>query len=322
MDDRMKNFPFPALLALLLPFSLAACALKDSSMPEIGCAIYRFDDTFMTGVRAAIGNAAKSRAKITIVDSENDQAEQNSQVELFLSLGVDCLILNSVDRAAAGVEIDKARAFGVPVVFVNREPFGDDVKKWGKVYYVGANAEESGRLSAEILADYWASHPKADRNGDGVLQYVLLRGEPGHQDTELRSEASIRCLENRGIKLEKLAEDTAFWDRVKGQEKMAAFLASFGDEIEAVISNNDDMALGAIEALKAVGYFANGKYVPVVGVDATAPALQALQDGTLLGTVLNDAENQGRAAVNIAMALAKGEVDRLRVGRPVRLDTL
>jgi methyl-galactoside transport system substrate-binding protein len=292
------------LTVLLLP--LSAKGIKDSEMPEIGCAIYRFDDTFMTGVRNSITNAATGKAKITIVDSENNQATQNEKVELFITLGMDSLILNPVDRAAAGVEIDKAKASNIPIVFVNREPFADDMKKWDKVYYVGSKAEESGIMSGQIIADYWKGHPDADKNGDGLLQYVLLLGEPGHQDTELRSEYSIKCIEDNGIKVEKLAEDSAMWDRVKGQEKMASFIASYGDEIEAVISNNDDMALGAIEALKAAGYFTNDKYMPVVGVDATAPALQALQEGTLLGTVLNDSENQGKAAVNIAVQLAKG----------------
>jgi methyl-galactoside transport system substrate-binding protein len=97
------------------------------------------------------------------------------------------------------------------------------------------------------------------------------------------------------------------WDRVKGQEKMAAFLASHGDKIEMVFANNDDMALGAIEALKAAGYFKDNKFMPVIGVDATAPALQALEEGTLLGTVLNDAKNQGKATFTLAEVLAKGE---------------
>jgi methyl-galactoside transport system substrate-binding protein len=136
----------------------------------------------------------------------------------------------------------------------------------------------------------------------------MIKGEPGHQDAELRTEYSIKCLNDNGIKVEKLAEDTGMWDRVKGQEKMAAFLTSKGDSIEAVFANNDDMALGAIEALKAADYFSGDKYMPVVGVDATAPALQALKEGTLLGTVLNDAVNQGAATFNIAYELAKGNV--------------
>lgn len=117
----------------------------------------------------------------------------------------------------------------------------------------------------------------------------------------------MKAVADAGIKVERLAEDTGLWDRVRGQEKMAAFLAAHGDKIEAVFANNDDMALGAIEALKAAGYFKDGKYMPVVGVDATAPAIQALEDGTLLGTVLNDAVNQGIATFNLSYVLAQGE---------------
>lgn len=161
-------------------------------------------------------------------------------------------------------------------------------------------------MSGQIIADYWKSHPGADKNRDGILQYVMIKGEPGHQDTELRTEYSIKCLADNGIRVQKLAEDSAYWDRIQGQEKMISFIAAFGDSIEAVFSNNDDMALGAIEALKAAGYFRGGKYMPVVGVDATAPARQALADGTLLGTVLNDAVNQGKAVFNLAYDLARG----------------
>jgi methyl-galactoside transport system substrate-binding protein len=163
-------------------------------------------------------------------------------------------------------------------------------------------------MSGQIIADYWKANPSADRNGDGVLQYIMLKGEPGHQDAELRTEFSIKVLTDSGIKIEKLAEDTAMWDRPKAQDKMSSFIAAYGDRIEAVFANNDDMALGAIEALKAAGYFKGGKFLPVVGVDATAPALQALEEGTLLGTVLNDAKNQGQATFNLAYDLAQGKV--------------
>ncbi|NOJ73956.1 galactose ABC transporter substrate-binding protein [Paenibacillus alvei] len=277
------------------------------SEPQVGVAIYKFDDTFMTGVRNAIADSAKGIAQADIVDSQNSQPTQNDKVDLFLTKGVKALVVNPVDRTAAGVIIDKAMAKDIPVVFLNREPLPEDMKKWDKVYYVGAKAEESGTMSGQLIADYWKSNPEADKNKDGVLQYVMLKGEPGHQDAELRTKYSIQAIEDAGIKVEKLQEDTGMWDRVKGQEKMAAFLAAHGDKIEAVFANNDDMALGAIEALKANGYYKDNKYIPVVGVDATAPALQALEEGTLLGTVLNDAKNQGKAAINLASVLAKGE---------------
>ncbi|MCS7463890.1 galactose/glucose ABC transporter substrate-binding protein MglB [Paenibacillus doosanensis] len=275
--------------------------------PVIGVAIYKFDDTFMTGVRNAISAAAEGKAQTDIVDSQNSQPTQNDKVDLFITKKVNALAINPVDRTGAGVIIDKAKAANTPVVFFNREPLADDMKKWDKVYYVGAKAEQSGTMEGQLVVDYFKSHPEADKNKDGVLQYVMLKGEPGHQDAELRTKFSIKAVEDAGIKVEKLAEDTAMWDRVKGQEKMAAFLASHGDKIEAVFANNDDMALGAIEALKAKGYFKDNKYMPVVGVDATAPAVKALEDGTLLGTVLNDAKNQGKATLNLASVLAQGQ---------------
>ncbi|CAM4351072.1 galactose ABC transporter substrate-binding protein [Paenibacillus alkaliterrae] len=277
------------------------------SASQVGVAIYKFDDTFMTGVRNAMSDAAEGKAKLDIVDSQNAQPTQNEKVDLFISKKYDSMIINPVDRTAAGVIIDKAKGADTPVVFLNREPIAEDMNKWDKVYYVGAKAEESGTISGQLIVDYWKANPAADKNGDGKLQYVMLTGEPGHQDAELRTKFSVQAIQDAGIEVDALAEDTAMWDRVKGQEKMQTFLASHGDKIEAVLANNDDMALGAIEALKAAGYFKGDKFIPVVGVDATAPAIQALQDGTMLGTVLNDAKNQGAASVAIATALSKGE---------------
>ena len=300
----MKRTALIMLVALLV---LSSFSVALAQQPTIGCAIYKFDDTFMTSVRNSILATAEGKAQVDMVDSQNSQAFQNDRVDMFITKGVDALAINPVDRAAAGVIIQKAKQANIPVVFFNREPFEDDMAMWDKVYYVGAKAEESGTISGQLIVDYWLAHPEADKNGDGVLQYVMLKGEPGHQDAELRTEYSIKAVTDAGIPVECLAEDHANWDRVRGQEKMAAFLAAHGDKIEAVFANNDDMALGAIEALRAAGYFRGDKYIPVVGVDATAPALEALKEGTLLGTVLNDAKRQGEATFMLSYVLAQGE---------------
>lgn len=309
----MKKYVAITMASIMMVTALAGCSSSNAggsstgSNIVVGSAIYKYDDTFMTGVRNSITEAANGKAKVDMVDSQNSQPTQNDKIDLFITKKVNSMAINPVDRNAAGTIIDKAKQANIPVVFMNREPLADDMKKWDKVYYVGAKAEESGTISGQIIADYWkANKEKADKNKDGVLQYVMLKGEPGHQDAELRTKYSIKALEDAGIKSQKLAEDTAMWDRVKGQEKMAAFLAAHGDKIEAVFANNDDMALGAIEALKAAGYFKGDKYVPVVGVDATAAAVKALEEGTLLGTVLNDAKNQGKVTFNLAYDLAKG----------------
>lgn len=288
----------------------------------IGSAIYKFDDTFMTGVRTAMDAQAKEKgATLELVDSQNKQPTQNEQVDTFLTKGVNALAVNPVDRTAAGPIIQKAKAKKLPIVFLNREPEKTDMASYDKVYYVGAKAEQSGTQSGEIIADYFKAHPEADKNKDGVIQYVMLQGEPGHQDATLRTEYSIKAIEAAGFKTQKLAADTAMWDKAKATDLMKAFITGQGiGKIEAVLCNNDDMALGAVEALKAEGYNKGdaAKYIPVVGVDATAPALQAMKEGSLLGTVLNDAENQGKATVNIALASAQGkEINKENIGYDV-----
>jgi methyl-galactoside transport system substrate-binding protein len=299
------------LLVVLLAASTTVFAAgqggTSSEQPSIGVAIYKFDDTFMSYTRNAIQANAQGKAALEVVDSQNAQPTQNDQVDAFLSKKLNAIAINPVDRTAAGAIIDKAKARNTPVVFFNREPLPEDMAKWDKVYYVGAKAEESGTMQGEIVVDYWKANPSADKNKDGVIQYIMLKGEPGHQDAELRTEYAIKAVTAAGIKVEQLAEDTAMWDRPRAVEKMNAFYARFGDRIEVVFCNNDDMALGAIEALRQEGYFAGGKYLPVVGVDATAPALEALSQGTLLGTVLNDADNQGKATFDLAYALAAGK---------------
>ena len=289
---------------------------------SIGTCIYKFDDTFMTGVRNNMEAKAKELgAEISIMDSQNKQPTQNEQVDGFITKGVTALAVNPVDRTAAGPIVEKAKAEDLPVVFINREPEAEVMQSYDKVWYVGAKAEESGTMSGEIIAEYWNAHPEADKNGDGVLQYIMITGEPGHHDATLRTEYSVKAITDAGIKVEEIANDTAKWDKVQATDLTKALISSKGiDSIEAIICNNDDMALGAIEALKAEGYNTGDatKYIPVVGVDATAPALEAMANGSLLGTVLNDGENQGIAATNIAVAASQGkEISKDTIGYDV-----
>lgn len=326
---KVKKLLAIALSVTAVTAIMAGCGNSDSkksgdsgSKVLIGSAIYKFDDTFMTGVRNAMqGEADKQGVTLELVDSQNKQPTQNEQVDTFITKGVNALAINPVDRTAAAPIIKKAKDKKLPIVFLNREPEKADMDSYDKVWYVGAKAEESGKLSGEIISDYFKANKGADKNGDGVIQYVMLQGEPGHQDATLRTEYSIKAIEEKGFKTEKLAADTAMWDKAKATDLMKAFITGQGlDKIEAVICNNDDMALGAIEALKAEGYNKGdaAKYIPVVGVDATAPALQAMKEGSLLGTVLNDANNQGKATVAIAAAAAKGkEINKDTIGYDV-----
>ena len=304
-------FPLPMkklLIALFLLSSSLLFASGAGETPRIGVAIYDFNDSFISEVRKAIVACSENDIPVTIVDAGGRQQKQNEQIEQLIKEGYSAIIINSVDRTASGVLIDKCMQNDVPLVFINREPVKDDMAKWDEVYYVGARAEDSGRMAGELMASYWLTHPEADKNNDGVMQYVVIKGETGHQDTELRTEYFIETLLEAGISLEKLNENTGEWTREKGRDVMNDFLSRSGDSIEAVFANNDDMALGAIEALKENGYFQDGKYIPVIGIDGTPAGREALEDGTLLGTVYNDAYNQGNAAYNIAFELASGRI--------------
>ena len=207
----------------------------------------------------------------------------------------------AVAQRLAAVLIDKAEEAGVPLIFFDRQPVAEDMERWDQLYYVGARAEEGGILQGQLVLKAWLSdRERLDKNGDGILQYVMLEGEPGHQDALLRTEYSIQVLSEAGVELEKLGSDTGNWKRGPAATKMGQWLEEFGDQIEAVIANNDDMALGAIDAYGQTDW----ELPLVVGVDATAPALQAVAEGTLYGTVLNDAEGIARAMLDLTLALS------------------
>lgn len=300
----MKRHLIYRLTASVLGFCLLTTSVAMAAPLTLGLCIYNGADTFMHSVSQVIEAQASADVNVLVSDSLNDQNRQFDQVRELLEQPVDALILNAVDRTAAVYLVRIAKEKGVPLVFINREPLAEDLALYDSAYYVGTDPKETGRLCGQLVADWFSDHPDADKNDDGIIQYVLLKGEQGHQDAEFRTTYSVRAITEAGFPVERLAEESAMWERALGQEKMAGLLSAWGDQIECVISNNDDMALGAIDALKAAGWFANDLYLPVVGVDATEPALDAVREGSMLGTVLNDATNLGVASFQLALLLA------------------
>lgn len=297
------------ILALTL---LPGCAGEEKTPTvRIGVALYQQDDTFISTVVQQLQQFFKEeeqartlKINLTLADGRGSQSAQNEQVDRFLNQGYDVICVNLVDRTAAAVLIDKAQAVNVPVIFFNREPVREDLDRWERAYYVGSKADRAGQLQGGIVVDAWKKDPASlDRSGDGVVQYVMLEGEPGHQDALLRTEYSIKTLTAAGIPTEKLANYSANWQRFLANTRMAAWLEEFGGEIELVLANNDDMALGAIDACRDAGI----TELPfVVGVDATPPALEAVAAGTLKGTVQNDAAGQAKSIVELSCALLDG----------------
>ena len=178
------------------------------------------------------------------------------------------------------------------------------MKRSDKFCYVGAPPKESAILEGKILVDaYKKDSSVLDLNGDGEVSYILLEGEASHQDSIVRTEWSVKTLKDGGVPIKKLAGDIANWDRNQAAALMEGWVKKYGDEIELVLSNNDDMALGAIDIIKNEKSLKN---VKIVGVDATAPALEAIKKGELFGSVSSDKPEYARAIIEFAIAKATG----------------
>ncbi|QBR52487.1 galactose/glucose ABC transporter substrate-binding protein MglB [Erwinia sp. QL-Z3] len=296
-----KAFTLTALVA-----SMMFGATAHAADTRIGVTIYKYDDNFMSVVRKDIEKDAKDSPGVQLLmnDSQNSQSTQNDQIDVLVAKGVKALAINLVDPAAAAVVISKAKANEIPIVFFNKEPTAKALASYDKAYYVGTDSKESGVKQGELIEKHWKSTPGWDLNKDGVIQFVLLKGEPGHPDAEARTKYVIDTLNKDGLKTQQLHLDTAMWDTAQAKDKMDAWLSGpNGNKIEVVIANNDAMAMGAVEALKAH----NKSSVPVFGVEALPEALAMVKSGAMAGTVLNDAENQAKATFEMAKNLAAGK---------------
>lgn len=170
----------------------------------------------------------------------------------------------------------------------------------------GCDAEQSGIMQGEIAAEYINSHSEVDKNKDGKIQYVLLEGEAGHQDAISRTEYSVKTLMKNDVILEKLSYQLADWNRGQAENRMNRLISQYGKEIELVMSNNDEMALGAVEAYRKAGY-AREDWPVIFGIDGLEEALEAVKAGEMQGSILNDRVDQAKEMAKMAVELFEGE---------------
>ena len=281
-----------------------------SSIPDapagggtVGVCIYKFDDAFMTTYRNALEEILESKGyKPLTVDGNNDQSKQNEQINTFITQGVDALIINPCMTSAADSIIATVKAAGIPTVLINREPTAEQMAAYDKLVYVGCDARQSGTMQGELILD---TPNKGDINGDGKISYIMIQGDPENIDAQYRTEFSVKALTDAGMEVEQLDLQRGDWDREKGQTICANDLAQYGDQIEVVFCNNDDMAIGALQSIQAAGRKVN-EDIYLVGVDALDAALNEVSNGNMTGTVLNDAVGQATEAVNQMEALLGG----------------
>lgn len=319
------------LMVLCLAFTLCACSGKEDEPAggnetvaggkeesgdaggeklKFGVLIRTFSDTYTTTVRTNMETVMKEAGiDYEIMDANDSQATQNEQLEAFLSKGVDCVIVQTVNVSASADILSKCKDAGVPVLFFNHEP--DDLTILAaedSTIFVGTNSPEAGYMQADLFMKFWGDD--YDRNGDGVAQCVVFQGSPESQEAFDRSQYCIEGAEEEGYKFEKLADNyLCNWDATLAQEAMTAFLGTHEDEIEVVFCNNDSMAEGVVAALNAIGYNTGNDSDPkilVFGVDATDAGVELINTGKMQGTVKQDGEAMARTNIELAKRLAEG----------------
>lgn len=298
----MKKLILGAAMSVLL--STAAHA------ETVGVSMALFDDNFLTVLRNGMQDYAKTLDGVTlqVEDAQNDVAKQQSQIQNFIAAGVDAIIVNPVDTDATVAMSKIAADAGIPLVYVNREPINVNELP-DKQSFVASEEIVAGTLETQEVCRLLGGKGKA----------VVMMGELSNQGARMRTKAVHDVLatdECKGIEI--VEEQTANWQRTQGSDLVTNWLSS-GLEFNAVIANNDEMAIGAAQALKAAGK--DMKDYVVAGVDATQDALAAMEAGDIDVTVFQNAAGQGKGALDAALKIAKGESVEKKVYIPFELVT-
>lgn len=270
----------------------SASAASDDQI-TVGYACVDMNNTFQTYlVDAASKKADELGVKFVMTDAQNDVVKQQDQIKAMLQQGVDAMIVVAADSSAMEPVTAAVTAAGIPLVYCNINPYGDATELPDGVYYVGSDETEAGRMNGTL-----ACEAAGGKGGVAILMGGLVY-EASYKRTD-----GIKEIVAQYPDMKVLAEETAEWQRDKAIDVTNNWLTAFGDELKVVAANNDEMALGALEALKAAGR----TDVVVTGVDAIPDACESIKKGELLGTVFQDSKGQGGGAMEIAVKAIKGE---------------
>ena len=297
---------------------------------EVAIFWYTFGDTYLSSVRAAM-NAAWDAAGIKYhdYDANNSQTTQTEQIETAITKGAAVLVVNIVDASsddATQAIVDMAQAANIPLVFFNRSVSEEIVSAYDQAAYVGTDYTQAGHMQGEMIGNYvLENYETLDLNGDGQISYVMFKGQEGNMEADARTQYGVEDADavltaagkpalvfyDEANTSKYLLDANGAWSAQQGQDLMQTLLSKYsedsGNMVELVIANNDDMALGAISALQNAGYNKEGgKYIPVFGVDATDAAKEKIADGSMTGTIKQDAEGMANAVVVISQNLATG----------------
>ena len=306
------------LLALVLALSAVGAFAEEVKEYDIRALIWKYDDTYGSSVRQAmqetvdeLNEEGEYNIKFTMYDAADDMAKQVEQATMLVGEKPDFVIINLAEVASGQQLVDMFTEAGIPFLFYNKEPSAETVQSVvvdsGSIF-IGTTPREAGDMQGEILAEMWAADPASiDTNGDGKVQFVEFEGEPNNPEAIARTQYSEETAVAQGVPLEPALDEyiiVANWDTAQAQEKMTPTWTATEGNIEVVFVNNDDMGTGVVAAMNAFGYNTGNEGDPsiiVIGVDATASALEAIKAGKMTATVKQDGDAMGYANVMIAL---------------------
>lgn len=308
-----------AFMLLCCAFLISGCddkaptpSARPAGKPLIGVFLYRDDDAYISLVGKALQESLAGRAEVVMHSAGADQLTQNEQIDRMIARKADGLVVNLVDMQAASFIADKVKKEGIPVLFFNREPDLNSLKAYGRTCFVGTTPLDAGKMQGDIIKRLWDEHPGYDRNKDGKFQYIMIQANSDNPEALARTEYSVRQARELGVPMQQVGGTMMCdWDETEAYRAMSVALDSMEGKVELVISNNDTMALGAIAALAERGYNKEGgdpsMFIPVIGVDAIPPAIEAIRKGVMSATVKQDDRLMGSTIAAFIMNAANGK---------------
>lgn len=310
MDKKKWIFTAAVAVALLL-FFLVLFWPKASNVDTVGiCYREKTTEQNREGRAALESLLTEKGVKLTVVDADGDQAKQLQQIAELAKQGCDSLIVEPVMSDAAKELLQALDATGLPAVLMNRKIDTTLLTDYQNIAYIGVEPTEPGKLQAQMLS---ALSDGGDINGDGVVSYMLLQGPENHQDAAIWKASLEKVLAESGGETEQITAVCGDWTRESGKKLCSQEIAKFGKDIEVIFCGNDQMALGALEAI-ADGGRTVGIDVYLYGIGGDPEALQKTKDRTLSGTVYTDPAAYRTAVVNTVFSQIKGEsVDKVQI---------
>ncbi len=302
------KFAYAAALAVSLMAGTASAEM-------IGVSMQSFDNNFQTLLREGLQARALEvkGTDVQVEDAQTDISRQLSQINNFIAAGVDAIILTLADASAAPGITQAAQKANIPLVYLNLEP-GNVGQLPDKQAYVGSRETDAGTQAAQAACGLLKKTGK-----DSNAQVYILMGDLAHQASRDRTSSFKDTLAAGDCKGVTIAdEQSAAWTRTNAMDMTTNWITA-GQPIDVVYANNDEMALGAIQALKSAGVSMDD--VIVIGIDATQDALAAMAAGDLDATVFQNAKAQSASAIDAAVALAGGKPVEKQVMVPFELVT-